>query len=742
MKLEMQATLNLTRTDMISRTLGRVVPLKFTLLRLLSPFSTIPNSDTAILARLKHKDWLTPKEATNLLTSLTHPSSTLSFFNLYTSRKDFDPTEPVCTTLVAKLAQAQHLNPLIILHHSLTLPRPQRRRLSDNFFFTLIKAYAHSFQRVDHALRTLHEMPCAPSTRTFNFVLNLLVNTRLYYAARDLFLQAPQLGVALDTCSLNILIKGLCAQGELNAAFELLEEFPKLGCEANAWTYATLMKGLCERGKMEEAFGLLGRMEGGGVDADVAVFNVLIGGLRKWGRVDDGWKVLEGMMGKGVCPNGGSYNEVLCGLLEGGRFEEAKEVVERMGVEGFAPSFEAYKGLVKGFCERGVVDEVEWVIRDMVRKGFVPKMGMWRKIVQCVVEREGSSGCVAVAIDGILEVGKLQPPHEAMLHVVVFKVGFDMNLIVGNGLIALYGKCGCLLEADVFLLKCEAGMLFHETRCLKPAVTDVSSENVWNVKGDVQEFGEEKFVLMECDDNCEGGLMNMLRGRSYVQGYNVVALFTEMLNIGQSPDSIFCVATISACSYSSLHNGGKFYFKQMTDHYTLAPRTRDNAVLKLDDKGANYSVLTRMPGHIATKMLEEGGTIPPPHDICHYNDSTNNCKEKIEMAAPEVTEVSPRDEPSSNSSFVVIYLCQNKAIPLPTKFHQMEQCVCRNKTIWWICKLLKCWVEAAALRASITGASIAGIDRSGAIDKNHRAGQAFVYIVAHCTMALLNMMTG
>ncbi|KAK7366559.1 hypothetical protein VNO80_08552 [Phaseolus coccineus] len=391
---------------MISPTLGRVVPLKLTLLRLLSPFSTTPNGDTAILARLKHKDWLTPKEATTLLTSLTDPSSTLSFFNLYTSRKDFDPTEPFCTTLVAKLAQAQHLNPLLTLHHTLTLPRPQRRHFSDNFFFTLIKAYAHSFQRVDHVLRTLHEMPCPPSTRTFNFVLNHLVNTRLYCAAHDLFLHVPQLGVTLDACSLNILIKGLCAQGELNAAFRVLEEFPGLGCEANALTYTTLMKGLCERGRMEEAFVLLERMEGGSVDADAAVFNVLIGGLRKGGRVDDGWRVLEGMMGKGVCPNGGSYNEVLCGLVEGGRFEEAKKVVERMEVEGFVPSFESYKGLVKGFCERGVVGEVEWVVRDMVRNGFVPKMGMWGKIVQCALEREGSSGCMAVAIDGVLELDK------------------------------------------------------------------------------------------------------------------------------------------------------------------------------------------------------------------------------------------------------------------------------------------------------------------------------------------------
>lgn len=69
---------------MISRTLARVVvplktttPTRFLLLFSLSQFSTTQNTDTATLVRLKHKYWLTPKEAISLLTSVTHPSSTL-----------------------------------------------------------------------------------------------------------------------------------------------------------------------------------------------------------------------------------------------------------------------------------------------------------------------------------------------------------------------------------------------------------------------------------------------------------------------------------------------------------------------------------------------------------------------------------------------------------------------------------------------------------------------------------------
>ncbi|KAK7401716.1 hypothetical protein VNO78_13415 [Psophocarpus tetragonolobus] len=357
------------------------------------------NRDTAILARLKEKDWLTPKEASNLLTSLRHPSSTLSFFHLYTSRYDFLPSESLCITLISKLALSHHLHPILSLHQTLlTHPRP----FSDNLFYALIKAYAHSFHRIDIALHTLHHMP-SPSTRTFNFLLNVLVNLRLHDAARHLFLHAPRLGVPLDACTLNILIKGLCARGHLNAAFGVLGEFQGLGCQATARTYATLMKGLCEMGRVEEAFGLLEKMESGGVDADVAVFNILIGGLRKLGRVDEGWRVLEGMLGKGVSPNAVTYNEVLSGLVQNGRFHEGKDLVENMGFKGFLPSFGAYKALVLGFSDNERLQELEWVLRDMVRKGFVPRMGMWRKIVKCLVQKEENSLSLAFAIHAVLQ---------------------------------------------------------------------------------------------------------------------------------------------------------------------------------------------------------------------------------------------------------------------------------------------------------------------------------------------------
>ncbi|XP_061367867.1 pentatricopeptide repeat-containing protein At3g14580, mitochondrial [Gastrolobium bilobum] len=365
-----------------------------------------PNRDSAILERLHHKDWLTPKEVTNLVNSLTHPSSALTLFNLYSSRKDYNPTEPFCTSLITKLAQAKLFDPIHTLLQRLKLDQnpQQRRHFSDEFFFTLIRVYAHVFNRIDRAVETLFDMPSFgswPSTRTFNSVLNILVNAKLYEVAHEVYVAGPtRLGVEVDACSLNILIKGLCGCGKLEDAFKVFDEFPKMGCEPNLRTFSTLMHGLCERGMVDDAFGLLERMERSGVCADAVVFNILIGGLRKQGRVEEGKEMLERMMGKGCYPNESSYQEVLYGLLDAQRFCEARGVMERMVLKGFGPSFVSYKVMIKGLCKSNLVGDVDWALRQMVKQGFVPRMGMWKQIVKCVVSQETGSGCVS--FDGIL----------------------------------------------------------------------------------------------------------------------------------------------------------------------------------------------------------------------------------------------------------------------------------------------------------------------------------------------------
>ncbi|GAV78688.1 PPR_1 domain-containing protein/PPR_2 domain-containing protein, partial [Cephalotus follicularis] len=337
------------------------------------------------LHKLDHKDWLSPNDILKIFENLKDPNSIIPVFNQYYNRKDYRPTELLFTLVINKLAHANNFDAIDSLMQTIKLQKCCR--LSDDFFYNVIKIYGHLAGRINRAIETLYDMPsynCWPSVKTFNFVLNLLVCSKFFDVVYKVYLQAPVLGVEIDTCCLNILIKGLCESGNLSAAFYVLDEFPKQRCKPNVRTFSTLMHGLCEGGMVEEAFELFERMERDGIDPDTITFNILISGLRKQGRVKEGMELLERMKLKGCRPNPGSYQEVLYGLLETNKFVEAKRFMGWMISEGVNPSFLSYKKLIEGLCEEKAVNDMDWVLKQMVHQGFVPKMGMWGEIVRTV----------------------------------------------------------------------------------------------------------------------------------------------------------------------------------------------------------------------------------------------------------------------------------------------------------------------------------------------------------------------
>ncbi|XP_061358150.1 uncharacterized protein LOC133302398 [Gastrolobium bilobum] len=113
-----------------------------------------------------------------------------------------------------------------------------------------------------------------------------------------------------------------------------------------------------------------------------------------------------------------------------------------------------------------------------------------------------------------------------------------------------------------------------------------------------------------------------------------------------------------------------------------------------------------------------------------YIQGKNNYKQKIEMTAPVLSEVSPSDGPFCESSFVVSFFVpkENQANPPPAKGLQVQ----RWKTVYAAVRQFGGFVsdsnvgeEAAALQASI-----AGTEWSSAIEKSHKAGHSSVYSVA------------
>ncbi|KAJ9128749.1 hypothetical protein P3X46_034510 [Hevea brasiliensis] len=370
-------------------------------------FSSVPSSSSSLSPqhplptryKLNHKDWLSPNEILSIFQNLKDPNSVISVWNQYSKRNDYKPNEVIYTLVINQLAQAKNFDAIEDIMQRIKLEKSCR--LSNDFFYNVIKIYGHLAGRIKKAIETLLDMPkgynCWPTVKTFNLVLNLLVSAKLFNVVHEIYVKAPVLGVEIDACCLNILIKGLCENGDLEAAFYVLDEFPKQRCRPNVRTFSTLMHYLCGKGEVNKAFGLLERMEIEGIDVDTISFNILISGLRKQGRIEEGMELLETMKLKGCEPNLGSYQEVLYGLLDVEKFKEAKEFMSMMICEGNSPSFVSYKKLIHGLCKEKLIRDVDWVLKQMVKQGFVPKMGMWRQVLGSIFSGTNASNCIRIS---------------------------------------------------------------------------------------------------------------------------------------------------------------------------------------------------------------------------------------------------------------------------------------------------------------------------------------------------------
>lgn len=330
--------------------------------------------------------------------TLKNPDSALSVFTQISKRKDYKPNEALYSVVITKLAVAKNFDAIDDVMERIKSEKGLCR-ISETFFYNVIKVYGNVAGRRDRAIEILFDMPkygCWPSVKTFNFVLNLVVNAKRFDIVHEVYLGGVKLGIEIDACCLNIMIKGLCRRGDLDGAFKVLDEFPQQKCKPNVRTYSILMDELCDRGKVEEAFWLLERMERENIEPDTVAFNILISGLRKQGRVDEGMELLHKMRLKGCRPNQATYQEILYGLIDAKKHAEAKDFMGQMTSEGVSPSFDSFKSIIKGLCEKNLVEDVDWVLKQMVRHEFVPKRGLWMQIIRCLFSGHNSYACFSI----------------------------------------------------------------------------------------------------------------------------------------------------------------------------------------------------------------------------------------------------------------------------------------------------------------------------------------------------------
>ncbi|XP_059629124.1 putative pentatricopeptide repeat-containing protein At3g49142 [Cornus florida] len=163
-------------------------------------------------------------------------------------------------------------------------------------------------------------------------------------------------------------------------------------------------------------------------------------------------------------------------------------------------------------------------------------------------------------------------PVGLQIHAAVVKVGLDSNMFIGNGLVAMYGKCGCLMEArrvldeiphrdvvswnsmvagyakngqfDDALEVCrEMELLWEKPNAgtmasLLPAVTSTSSDNV--------SFVKEMFTKMANESLISWNVMIAVYVNNSMPA-EALELYSRMKAHGIHPDAITIASVLPAC---------------------------------------------------------------------------------------------------------------------------------------------------------------------------------------------------
>ncbi|KDO40826.1 hypothetical protein CISIN_1g0431911mg, partial [Citrus sinensis] len=113
------------------------------------------------------------------------------------------------------------------------------------------------------------------------------------------------------------LIDGLCKISKLKIARELFQSLPRAGLMPNVVTYNILIRGLCNDGQMDETkhyetvFLLFKRLNSTGLFPDLYTYNILINCFCKIGRVSSGFVIFGRILPSCFTPDAVTFTSLI-----------------------------------------------------------------------------------------------------------------------------------------------------------------------------------------------------------------------------------------------------------------------------------------------------------------------------------------------------------------------------------------------------------------------------------------------
>ncbi|KAG8388765.1 hypothetical protein BUALT_Bualt02G0159300 [Buddleja alternifolia] len=382
-----------------------------------------------------------------------------------------------------------------------------------------------------------------------------------------------------DIVGWSSIISVLDQQGQKEEAAKLFKSMRHSGMGPNQFTLASLVSTATDLGDLLYGKSIHACALKFGFESDDLVSNALIAMYMKFRLIYDGFHIFDKMTNCDVV----SWNALLSGFHDDETSEQGPRIFTQMLTDGFRPNMYTYISILRSCSSLLNIELGKQVHSHIIKDNFVNH----GYIGTALIDMYAKGGCMenveaifsrlkekdvftwTVIISGYSQTNEGEKtahyfnkmrregviPNEftlasflrscsgnasleggRQLHSIAIKAGQSTDMFIASALVDMYGKCGCIDEAETLF----NGLQSHDTV-------------LWNT--------------IICGYSHHG------------EGDKALQAFRKMIKEGVLPDGVTFVGILSACSHMGLVEEGRKHFYAMNDSYGITPNIEHYACM-------------------------------------------------------------------------------------------------------------------------------------------------------------------
>ncbi|KAK9074783.1 hypothetical protein SSX86_003101 [Deinandra increscens subsp. villosa] len=386
----------------------------------------------------------------------------------------------------------------------------------------------------DDALKVFRKLK-SPDIVTWSAMICCLEQQGREEKAAELFSKMISLGLKPNQFTLTSIVSAAKELSDLRYSQCLHSCVHKYGFANETLVNNALITMYIKNGSFDDGYKIFNTMS----HRDLVSWNALLAGFHD-NKSSDGLKIFQKILENGFKPNMFTYISTLRSCTSSLNSEVGKQVHAQVIKENLGSDCYVGTALVDMYVKSKFISDAEKIINRLNRIDLFT----WTTIISgCAQTDQGEKSIfyfkqmqkdgvkpneftLAGCLRGCSGITSLRNGRQ--LHSFVIKDGHVDDAFVASALVDMYGKCGCIKDAEMIFEAIES----HDTV-------------LWNTI--INQYSQHD------------------------QGEKAIRSFENMLSKNVSPDGVTFIGILSACSHLGLTELGKKYFHSMTDIYNISP---------------------------------------------------------------------------------------------------------------------------------------------------------------------------